>query len=79
MAVNVATTLRKAVTQLKKERGRIDQQIAALEGVLAGPGRPAQAKKSRPGKRRTMTAAQKKAVSARMKKYWAARRSTPKK
>ena len=61
------------------ERDRLNRAIAALqgEGEPKRRGRPPGSKTVRRTKkrgRRKMGAAQKKAVSDRMKKYWAARR-----
>ena len=80
---DVATTLRKALHQLRSDRIRIDRQIAAVDTALAGMrGRVARganaaktvAAKAATRPRRKMSAAQKKAVSRRMKAYWAQRR-----
>ncbi len=69
---------------LTAERDRLNRAIAALQGddVPKRRGRPPgsktkKAKTATPAKkrgRRKMSAAQKKAVSERMKSYWAARR-----
>ena len=65
---------------LKKERARIDQAIAALEGLgVAGPrrrGRPVgSGKKSSAGRpRRHMSAAARKRISEMMKQRWAERK-----
>jgi len=73
---------------LVDERDRLDRAIAALEpepprdGRRRGrpPGRPPGPRKTaRKGRRRTMSPAQREAVSKRMKKYWAARRKAAKK
>ena len=63
------------------ERDRLNRAIAALQGLDAPKrrGRPpgSKTKKAVPAKkrgRRKMSAAQKKAVSERMRKYWASRR-----
>jgi len=71
------------------ERDRLDRAIAALEpepprdGRRRGrrrPGRPSGPQKTaRKARRRTMSPAQREAVSKRMKKYWAARRKAAKK
>ena len=76
-AENVLTTLRKALSQLKAQRETLDRQIAGIEAVVGGSGR-ATARAANTGmgrRRRKMTAAQKRAVSRRMKTYWAARRA----
>ncbi len=73
----ILATLRKEETQLAKQAAQVRSAIKALTGGGAplslgkGKGRKKVAKK-RTG--RKMTAAQKKAVSARMKKYWAGKR-----
>lgn len=69
---------------LTAERDRLNRAIAALQGedVPKRRGRPPgsktkKVKTAKPAKkrgRRQMSAAQKKAVSERMKSYWAARR-----
>lgn len=78
---DVSATLKDALKQLEAERNRIDRQIAALKTALGEsvggrrgrpPGRKA-AKSRRP--RKKMSAAQKKAVSQRMKAYWAKRKA----
>ena len=61
------------VQQLKQQRSRLDAAIQALEGV-GGSGKrrgrpPGTANK--PAKRRTMSAAARKRISAAMKKRWA--------
>ena len=80
MAINLDSTLRKALKELRAERERISEQIAAIETVLA-TGRPrrllqrdhtgSRAKASR----KRMSAAARKAVSRRMKAYWVKRRA----
>jgi len=61
------------VTQLRAERNRLDQAIAALEGTAPRRGRPP--KPLAGGKRRVMSAAARKRISAAMKARWAARKS----
>ncbi len=89
MVTKIGTTLRQAVADLEKEKARIDKQIVALRNAVAvvdvvggrgrrkvGPVRPAGAvKRGRPKARKPMRAAQRKAVSQRMKAYWAKRRA----
>jgi hypothetical protein len=80
---NVNATLRNALGQLEAERNRIDRQIAALRMALGESGgsrrgRPPganRAQKVRRRRRKAMSAAAKKAVSKRMKAYWAKRRA----
>jgi hypothetical protein len=80
MAIDVTKPLRRALQELQAERKQIDQQISAIESALAsvggkprrGVGRPAKARKRG---RKPMSAATRKAVSRRMKAYWAKRRA----
>ena len=69
--------------QIEMERRAILAAFPDLTGARRGPGRPAKAQgqkavapaAARPRRRRrTMTAAQRKEVSERMRKYWAERR-----
>ncbi len=83
MAIDVRVTLQHALRQLQAERARLDQQIAAVSSAVAALGRGAvtrgatsrgpssRAAQARPA----MSEAQKKAVSKRMKAYWAKRRA----
>ena len=75
--------LRKAESQLVRQLGGIRQAISSLEMGSAvspsiphrRPGRPAQTNGANLVRKRSkMSAAARKAVSLRMKKYWAARR-----
>jgi hypothetical protein len=80
MPINVTRTLRLALRQLERERDALDQKIAALRTVVApesGLRRPGE---ERTGRRRhkRMSAAARKAISRRMKKYWAGRRKAQK-
>ena len=72
--------MRKALQILIEERDRLNRAIEILQAETgsesAAAPKPARAKKRR--KRSNMTAEQKAAVSARMKKYWAARRKAKK-
>lgn len=64
------------LNDLKRERSRLDQAIAALEGGT-GPrkrGRPAGSGKKSSGPRRHMSAAARKRISEMMKKRWAERK-----
>jgi hypothetical protein len=71
MPDEITSTLRKALARLQTERERIDRQITAIQSVIgSADGRAASA-----GRRRPMSAAARRAVSRRMKKYWADRRS----
>lgn len=71
MAVDISKTLRQALARLEAEQARIARQVSAIRSVLGSTdGRGA----GRPRRRRRMSAAARKAVSQRMKAYWAARR-----
>jgi hypothetical protein len=77
--VDVTKTLHKALRTLEADRGRVRGQIVALEQALrAVDGRQAsrggRSVGTRPRKRRPMSPAARKAVSRRMKAYWAKRR-----
>jgi hypothetical protein len=63
-------SLRKEESVLQSQLGRVRDAIAALGATIGRPARKAGGAR----KRRGMTAAQKKAVSQRMKAYWAQRR-----
>jgi hypothetical protein len=78
MPVDVTLTLRRALTELESERQRIDRQISAIRAVVAGSadGRGSTSSAGSTRRRRRMNAAQRRAVSQRMKAYWAARRAT---
>ena len=82
MAVSVDKTLRQALATLEAERTHLDRQIAALRQALGAAGgngaRVAGLNGHRNG-RRPMSAAARKAVSARMKAYWASRKAGSKK
>ena len=86
MPVDVGRTLRQALLKLTAEKVRIDRQIGAIETFLrATDGRARRRPRgavlgsrrvsARRAKRRRMSAAARKAVSARMKAYWAKRRT----
>ena len=69
------------LTDLHRERNRLDQAIAALEGLSSRPagrrGRPPgakQAKSARTRKRSGITAAGRRRLSEMMKKRWAERK-----
>lgn len=72
------------LTLLIAERDRLNQAIAILQGGTAGAapkrrGRPPGSKNKPAAKKRgEMSDAARKAVSARMKKYWAQRRKEKK-
>lgn len=79
MPTDVTKTLRKALTELRAEKARIEKQIAAIQGVLAvsgrGAGKEASAKPAKKRGRPPLSAAQRKAVGKRMKAYWAKRKA----
>jgi hypothetical protein len=79
MATDITKTLGKALKQLQGERKRIDRQIAAIEGALAGVagrgGRVGRPSGRRKRGRKPMSAAARKAVGRRMKAYWKRRRA----
>jgi hypothetical protein len=76
VAIDVRSSLKRALKSLHSDRTRIDRQINAITtalGELGGRVAGAAGKKAR--RVRNMSAAQKKAVSVRMKAYWAKRRA----
>jgi len=90
MPVDLGRTLRDALSQLTAEKDKIDRQISAIESALAamngtiggwrraGSSAPAQeASTARPVRKRRprMSAAARKAVSERMRAYWARQRA----
>jgi hypothetical protein len=81
MTINLDSTLQKALKELRAERERISGQIAAIQTVLGADGsrsrRPAAKGSASRGKRapKSMSAAARKAVSRRMKAYWAKRKA----
>jgi hypothetical protein len=89
MPVDVSKTLRQALAKLTAEKQRIDRHINAIETALQAtggrargrprsPGRDGRGRSARKARRRRMSAAGRKAVSARMKAYWAKRNAAPK-
>ncbi len=80
MATDVTKTLRKALSDLEKDKERIDRQIVAIRNALAAVeprgGRRGKGAERRPKPvRKAMSAAQRKAVGRRMKAYWAKRKA----
>jgi hypothetical protein len=80
MATDVNKTLRKVLTNLEREWAKIDRQIVAIRNALAvaeaGGVRGRQAATPRkPKGTPVMSAAARKAVSRRMKAYWAKRKA----
>lgn len=89
MPVDVSKTLRQALSKLTVEKQRIDRQIDAIEmalratdgrvaGRARGPAPNGRRRGARATPRRRMSAAARKAVSARMKAYWAKRKGSGK-
>jgi hypothetical protein len=75
MTPRLKATLVKAIRQLVKERAYLDRQITGIQAVLeTSDSGKSSAVKTRSRKTRRMSAAAKKRVSLRMKKYWAERR-----
>ena len=70
----IIAKLRSQKATLLAEVGRIDAAITALTGRGKTPAKVASAAKAKGRKRRKMTAAQRRAVSERMKKSWADRK-----
>ena len=84
----MATTRRltDVLNTLRKEEAALRGQLDKVRGAIAalGGGRQDSRQRKRKAKAvartaRKMTAAQKKAISARMKRYWAARKKAAKK
>jgi hypothetical protein len=74
----ILTMLRKKVTELESERGRVDRELTAIRGALEaldGAGRSRSAPSASPRNRRAMSPAARRAVGKRMKAYWAKRRA----
>ncbi len=76
MLTDLSRTLQTAVRQLEVEKQHIERQIAAVRKALDGAGRTGLSALPR---RRRMSAAERRAVSLRMKAYWAKRRAARKK
>jgi hypothetical protein len=70
--------LKSIVEQLKSERDRISQAIAAIEGVKTSTGRATRTvRKGRAGRRR-LSAEARRRISEAQKKRWARQRKTQK-
>ena len=78
MAIDVRSSLSKALKALHADRARIDRQIDAVTSAISALGGAAgrMVKGARRRGKRKMNAAQKKAVSIRMRAYWAKRRAS---
>ena len=80
MPISDARLLQLAISGLEAQREGIDEEIAQLRkrAGIRGPFRAAKAGKAARKGRRSMSPAERKAVSERMKKMWAARRKAQK-
>jgi hypothetical protein len=78
VAIDVKSSLNRALKALHADRSRIERQIDAVTSAISALGGAAGrlAKTARGKGRRKMSAAQKKAVSVRMRAYWAKRRGS---
>jgi len=78
VAVDVRSSLNRALKALHADRARIEKQIDAVTSALTALGGAVGRAAKSAGRRgrRKMNAAQKKAVSVRMKAYWAKRRGS---
>jgi len=81
--IDVVATLRQAARQLEAEKTRIKHQLAAIGSVVgtldSAKGGPARAARQVLKPRRPrMSAAARRAVSQRMKAYWAKRKAAAK-
>ena len=79
MPVDVSETLRHALAKLEAEKGRIERQIMGVRQALGAgrvglDGSAAATTTGTKRRRKRMSAAERKAVSARMKAFWAKRR-----
>jgi hypothetical protein len=81
MPLDIRKPLQTALSRLKTERERLERQISAVESALTvashpNGGRPRIVREVRRRKRgrKAMSAAERRAVSRRMKAYWAKRR-----
>ena len=77
--VDVLNALHKEEAALRGQLDKVCGAIAALGGGRQDSRQRQRKTKAVAGKVRKMTAAQKKVISARMKKYWAARKKAAKK
>ncbi len=71
-------TLDTILTELKAERDRLDQAIAALEGTTAAGHRRKRARKTEKPTRRRLSAAARKRLSEAKRKWWAERKKKAK-
>lgn len=80
MTPSVTAPLHKALRQLEAEKQQIDRQITAVRAALkalgdTGRGTLASSPRAK-ARRRGMSATRRRAVSRRMKAYWAKRKAT---
>jgi hypothetical protein len=59
------------LSELRSQRDRLNQAIAALESISSNGAVPSSKAQSRPAKKRRMSAAARKRLSELMKKRWA--------
>lgn len=74
MRLNLTSSLKKALRQLEVEKQNVDGQITALHAALRTLGEKGQQRRTTTRakvRRHRMSAANRKAVSRRMKAYWA--------
>ena len=71
-------TLDTILTELKAERDRLNQAIAALEGATPTGGRSKKARNTEKPRRRRMSAAARKRLSEAKRKWWAERKKKTK-
>ncbi len=77
MPINVTATLRRAMQSLQGERKRIDEQIRAVQtalGISTNSHTGSNSHRPTSSRRRRMSPAARRALSKRMKAYWAAKR-----
>ena len=74
---NVLVSLRKEQAQLERVLARVNRAIDALTDAPAK--KKVATKKRRPKKRKPMSAAARKAVSEKLKQYWAAKKTAGRK
>jgi hypothetical protein len=77
MPINVTATLHRAMQSLRSERNRIDGQIRAVQtalGISTNSHTGSNGHRPTSSRRRRMSPAARRALSKRMKAYWAARR-----
>ena len=83
MSVDITSTLREALAKLTAEKRRIERQAAAIQEALRAVNGTGDTRRSSSAgamtrgakrSRRQMSATTRKAISAKMKAYWAKRR-----